>query len=260
MRQLAPKVLTPEIPVDVAQWANLLNTMDALASFTITQEDLRKTEQYRSVSAFAGEKRQAVDENTFLTSLALHPTALPVTSASLARAAQLCAKTNQYNLRTIRHNEAELAALRNDPSAILFLTHLSDRFGDHGLVALTAACLTSDPAVAFLDSFMLSCRVLGRHLESWILSQLIAPLENKGARWLVAEYRPTPANVVAKDFLKEHGFTPLSMLSIAERDQVLSACRACLAEGSDVYAADLSTLVLPYLEPFRHDPSEPHAA
>ena len=268
MRLLAPAVLTPEVPADVAEWPAFLAALDDLANLTVTAEDRNKVAQYRSAEAFASERRQSGDELGFLRSLGLRPAAVAVAPATQARAAQLCAKTNQFNLRTIRHGEAEVVALAAAPRTVAFLAHLEDRFGDHGLVAFAVAVPTADPEVAFLDTFLMSCRVLGRRLEAWVLAHLVERLRRQGVAWLVAEYRPTTANVVARDFLREHGLLPAGQLPDALRERLDRSGIAPGPAGSLLFAAGLDALtaaISPQLEAFTEsrsnevDPAHAHA-
>jgi FkbH-like protein len=190
------------------------------------------------------------DRVGFLRSIQLRPQALPIEPASLARAAQLCAKTNQFNLRAARHSPADLTEIAGTAGAVALLVRLSDRFGDHGIVGLAIARPTADPAVAFLDTFLLSCRVLGRHLEAWLLDACVRPLRERGVRYLAGEFIPRERNAMATGFLGEHGFASLD--GFAARDQVQTAING-LAGGGKLYAADLKTLAIPHLEIYADD-------
>lgn len=247
MRLMRPEVLTPEVPVDVSEWPNFLHKLDALASFKVTKEDLQKNEQYHSRSAFIRERSKVTNESEFFRSISMQPSPVSLDIQSLGRAEQLCAKTNQYNLRTIRHSNADLHSISQDDMSIAFLAKLTDRFGDHGIVGLVIARLHGN--IAFLDTFLMSCRVLGRHFDAWMLSELINQLKARGIRWLLAEFRPSGRNIVAKDFLSENGFDRFDSNSDPSGGSAGDLMVEMMCNG-EVYLADLDTIKVPHLEIF----------
>jgi FkbH-like protein len=257
MRLARPEVATIEMPDDVTAWPALLDRLDLFARFSVTSEDRRKSEQYKSRAVFIGEIRAVVDEASFLRSIAMQPVLLPVASPTLARAEQLCAKTNQWNLRTARHDAAALAALSQQCGDACFLMGLSDRFGDHGIVGLAIA-RPGNEGVAFLDTMLMSCRVLGRHVEAFMLGALVERLRRAGARHLLAEFRPSGRNAVAEGFLAAHGFAPLAAGDLTAG----TAGRVAAAAGctGTLFIADLDRIVIPHLELFDHDTAEPRRA
>ncbi|NQV82483.1 MAG: HAD-IIIC family phosphatase [Rhodospirillales bacterium] len=249
MRHALPQVLTPEPPTDITLWPGILAAMDELAGFSTSAEDRRKTEQYRDRAIFVDEIETADSEGDFLKSIDLRPRVQAIDTVTRSRAQQLCAKTNQFNLRTRRHSDAELVGLVERAGEGAFLVNLEDKFGDHGLTGLVIALPTATADVAFLDTFMLSCRVLGRHLEAWMLKALVDALMDCGVGWLVAEYVPTERNTIAGTFLTDHGFVALSDLAAADRDK-LQAATAEMPCGGQIYVASLSSLSIPHLDVF----------
>jgi FkbH-like protein len=245
VRDQAPQVTVLEVPADVTRWPRLLKNLPDFGRFENTSEDAKKKAQYQARAQFKAEQGQVVDQTGFLKGIGLKPSLVPIDQGSVARAAQLCAKTNQFNLRVIRHSQADILALAARPGAVAFLGHLADRFGDHGNVALVLACPTPDPEVAFLDSFMLSCRVLGRHFEAWMLARAVHGLQAQGARWLLAEFRPEKRNQVALDFLAGHGLLPWEAAPAAARERLAPLCRGL---SGQIYLAELASLTIPYLE------------
>lgn len=254
MRLAAPEVTTLELPDDVTQWPQLAERLEFFARFVVTREDRQKSDQYRSRSAFVQERRVVADERSFLRSIAMEPLILDLNDASLSRAEQLTTKTNQYNLRTIRHSATDLIALRNLCGEATFLVQLSDRFGDHGIVGLVIGRPGAGGA-AFLDTFLMSCRVLGRHLEAWMLGMVTERLRRSGCRWLLAEFRPSGRNSVAEGFLAANGFTPLTEAD-PSGGALMELAREMSCEGL-LYFADLNNLAIPYLDVFEHVPSAP---
>ncbi len=254
MRLALPQVTTLEFPADVAAWPGLIDGLDLFARFDATAEDAAKAQQYRSRAAFADARRGAADETNFLAGLAMQAKSVPLDATSLARAEQLAAKTNQYNLRNARHTMAELEALAASPTTVAFVTRLEDRFGDHGAVGLTIARVAGDSA--FLDSFLMSCRVLGRNLDAWMLGRLVTLLRERGVRWLFAEFRASGRNAVAGAFLAAHGFVRWTGADGDPRRQTIADLT--VIEG-ELYLADLDTLVIPHLDLFHGPEPKPQA-
>ncbi len=207
VRARLPHVTVADIPGEVWHWPGWFESCNWFASFENTTEDFRRAEMYRLRALFRSEIAQSERKSDFLKSIQLRPTAVPVGEALVSRAAQLAIKTNQFNLRTRRYDEAAIREITREENAVSFLVHLQDKFGDHGNVGLVIARRTTDYRVAFLDTFLLSCRVLGRHLESWMLNQCIQALRAQQVDVLMAEFTPTERNHVAEAFLPEHGFT-----------------------------------------------------
>ncbi len=248
MRLALPQVTTLEFPADVTAWPGLIDGLDLFARFDTTPEDAAKTQQYRSRAAFTDARRGATDDRDFLAGLDMRALSVPLDVTTLARAEQLAAKTNQYNLRNVRHTAGDLETMAGSPATVAFLTRLRDRFGDHGTVGLTLARITGD--TAFLDSFLMSCRVLGRHLDAWMLGRLVMLLQARGVRWLFAEFRDSGRNAVAADALTAHGFARWTGPGDDPRRRAVADLSAI--EG-ELYFADLDRLIIPHLDLF-HDP------
>ena len=247
IRQALPQVLVPELPDDTTVWATLLDSMDELAQFSVNEEDGTKTEQYRQRSEFFSGLAKADDGTRFLKSIEMKPEALLLSDQHLPRAEQLCQKTNQFNLRTVRHTLSSLDELASDENCHSFLIALTDRFGNHGTIGLVSA--TTRGNVAFLDSFILSCRAFGRHLEAWALHELTTCLITNGCEWLVAEFLPTERNSVASSFLPSHGFTPIEWESVPANHSAHKIKDLVSSDGSP-FCANLRALEIPNLEAF----------
>jgi FkbH-like protein len=250
MRLTLPQVMTPEVPQDVTVWPSLLDSFDAFAKFSLTDEDSKKVQQYKQRSEFVTEQKQVCDQTVFLKSIFLHPTTLPLTEETFARAEQLCQKTNQFNLRTERYTLSNLRNIAKDSHYESFLVKLKDRFGNHGIVALVIVRMKGDSA--FLDSFLMSCRILGRQLEAWILHEMGERLKANGCRWILAEFLPTPRNTVASSFLPDHGLTFFEWKKLTRKHPVYSLHNLVDESGLHYYA-DLENLLIPNLEVFQNE-------
>lgn len=250
VRLLLPEVYTVDVPSEVYKWPNLIAGLDVFANFITTEEDLKKSDQYHKRAAFVFEKKSNNDVKQFLTSIKMQPTLCPLEESSLGRAEQLCGKTNQFNLRTIRHSKNALEIFSKNNQA--YIVQLVDQYGDHGKISLVITD-NINSQVAFLNTFLMSCRVLGRYLEAWILNQIIVKLRNSGIKYLLAEFIPTGKNEVAEKFLTENG------LNICDKNSELMILfkkykinqPETLAE-SVLYFADINTIRIPNLDVFQN--------
>jgi FkbH-like protein len=117
-------------------------------------------------------------------------------------------KTNQFNLTTRRHSAAQLTAMTADPSCGAFTLRLVDRFGDSGIVATAIVRLRDDAAT--VDTLLMSCRVIGRMVETALLAFVVDWARGRGAAAIEGEFIPTAKNAPAADFYARHGFVEIS--------------------------------------------------
>jgi FkbH-like protein len=127
-----------------------------------------------------------------------------MTPQTLARIAQLTQKTNQFNLTTRRYTEQQLADMSKSPEWQIYALNSADRFGDNGLVGVAILHITKDQCE--IDTLLLSCRVIGRTIETAMLAVLADHAKNAGATRLIGKFIPTKKNVPAKDFYAAHHF------------------------------------------------------
>jgi len=256
IRAELPMVAVPEPPVEVADWPAALMSLDTLSQFTSSADDLNKTQQYRVRAAFSAESRRVGNTESFLSGIGMTPKCVGVDAATLGRATQLCAKTNQFNLRLVRYDETALSNLLKRSGCIAFLVGLSDKFGDHGIIGLVIATRTRRPDVAFLDTFLLSCRVLGRHLDAWMLDALRSRLLAAGFQYLLAEFVPGARNAPAARFLHLHGFHSIDDPTVSMEHRAMAQESENIADHNGSYIVGLGGWQIPHLEIFTHDPKK----
>ena len=151
------------------------------------------------------------DIDGFLRELDMTLTVVPFRAVDIQRIAQLINKTNQFNLTTRRYAEAEVRALMTDPSVLTYAGRLVDRFGDNGLTSIVIArrCLQDGEVVVEIDTWLMSCRILGRRVEHAMLAVIAADAAAAGGTRLLGRYRPTPRNGLVKGLYPALGFTPI---------------------------------------------------
>ncbi len=244
MKLLLPEVLTVEAPNEVYKWPQLVESLDCFTKFITTEEDLKKNDQYHLRAAFVSEKIANSDINGFLKSISMKPSMQLINEDSLLRAEQLCMKTNQFNLRTIRHSRSDIEEfIASDSASIVSLT---DIYGDHGNIAIVLTERISDE-VAFLDTFLMSCRVMGRFVESWIIDNVRSKLVEKGYKYLLAEFIPSGRNKVSESFLGDNNFHLCDKTS--KLVQIYKSKKDRAAEGA-FYFIETKTTQIPNLDIF----------
>jgi FkbH-like protein len=137
--------------------------------------------------------------------------AAPFTTVDLPRITQLTNKSNQFNLTTRRYTQERMADFAAMTSAVTLSVRLIDRFGDNGLIGVVIALPDAvDPAKLRIDTWLMSCRVLGRQVEEEIVNQLCRIAAARGFTALVGEYIPTPKNGLVRDLYQRLGFTHIA--------------------------------------------------
>jgi FkbH-like protein len=204
MRQALPTVAVPDFPADPADLPALVARLPGIDTLSVTDTDRQRTVSYHLERQRRSAREGFASMDDYVRSLDIHLTVAAVDDYALPRAAQLTQRTNQFNLTTRRYTEVELRALRARADTLLLTAAARDRFGDSGIVGLAIVRLAGDQAE--LDTFLISCRVLGRRIEDAFLASVLWRARDRGARTCVADYLPTERNGVAKAFLTSRGF------------------------------------------------------
>lgn len=202
--QSLPEVLVPELPKDPVERPAFLRQATFFQRITVTETDLRRAETYKAQGLRRQKQERATSFEEFLASLEQEVTVEPVHDGSLARAAQMCQRTNQFNLTTHRYTVADIERMRKDLAVEVYTLAVRDRFGDSGITGL--GILRFEGENAEIDTFLLSCRVLGRKIEDVFLAFLAGRAHARGARHLIGHYIPTAKNRQVALFYPDRGF------------------------------------------------------
>jgi FkbH-like protein len=206
VRQALPEVIVPELPMDPAERPAMLRATPHFQRIALTDADRGRAAAYHAQSSRRAFAATAASFEEYLLSLEQQTTIEPVSDASLARAAQLCQRTNQFNLTTRRYTAAELAKMLCGEDIELYTLSVADRFSDSGITGLAILRLIGEEAE--IDTFLMSCRILGRRLEDALLAFLAERAEARGARLLVGRFEPTAKNAQVADFYPTRDFAP----------------------------------------------------
>ncbi|MBC2601211.1 HAD-IIIC family phosphatase [Puniceicoccus vermicola] len=213
IRSRHPEVAVVQLPDDPTRYVETLDRGRWFESLHVSAEDRNRHALYRSQKLRNQAKEEAPSLESYLASLQMQVRSGPFDSLHLQRIAQLIQRTNQFNLTSRRHSPEQLERLVNDPHIWTQWFALEDRFGDNGLVGLVIA--ECGETTWTLDSFLMSCRVIGRKLEAQMLETVTEAARQSGATHLQGIYRPTPKNDLVSNFYRQHGFE-----AIGEKDGV----------------------------------------
>ncbi|MBU2581962.1 MAG: HAD-IIIC family phosphatase [Alphaproteobacteria bacterium] len=209
MRRMCPEVYVPEVPADTSERALWLRSLQRTWTTGITAEDAARAKMYAAEREAHALREKASSYEDYLAQLAQVLELEVLGHATLPRVAQLHQRTNQFNLTTRRFDEADLAAFLAQPeTARVYLARVRDRFGDHGITV--AAVVRLAGAGASIESFVMSCRVIARSIETAFLGAVIEDLMSLGVDTVTADYLPTPKNRIVEDFYPSHGFQSCS--------------------------------------------------
>lgn len=220
VRRELPAVAVPELPEDVADYPARLAAAGYFEAASFTTDDTGRGRSYAANAERKAALGQATDMDGYLRGLDMILRVTRIGPAELARSTQLINKTNQFNLTTRRYTEAEVERITGDPRAIALALRLEDKFGDNGLISVVLA--RPDAGIEanelLIDSWLMSCRVLGRQVEAAVLEALADAAAAAGWHALVGEYRPTERNGMVAEHYPQLGFQQRPAPAGAERD------------------------------------------
>jgi FkbH-like protein len=211
IRQLVPEVDVLPLPRDPAGYPRALADYPLFEPAALTAEDTARTELYRARARTAQLRDDSTSLEAFLASLDMVASVVELDDLALARTVQLIGKTNQFNLTGRRRGQPEVAALKDDPGHVVLCVRLRDRLADHGLVGVMIGAAETDgdgTSRMCVDTWLMSCRVIGRTLENEMLRLLADAAAARGCRRLVASYVPTARNALVADLYPRLAFKP----------------------------------------------------
>ncbi|MEZ4662209.1 MAG: FkbM family methyltransferase, partial [Caldilineaceae bacterium] len=203
VRANCPEVLTLQLPSEQEEIGAFLQHIWAFDRLRVTQADRDRTRQYQQNAQRERMRQDAPTLQQFLDTLELDVQIAPMTPNQTERVAQLTQRTNQFNLTNIRRTEAEIAHILTLPNHACLTVTVSDRFGEYGLVGAVIFSVT--PHTLEVDTFLLSCRALGRHVEHRMLGELAAIATEGGVDKIMLPYAETARNQPAHEFIEQVG-------------------------------------------------------
>lgn len=205
VRENIAGITVPELPPDPADYLEYLYTLNLFETASFSTEDQNRTSRYQVQAQRSSFQTTFTNEIDFLKNLQMKSEVQPFNSFTVPRVAQLSQRSNQFNLRTIRYTEADIEMLLKNPAYHTFSFTLTDLYGDNGLVALVILRQENNQTL-FIENWLMSCRVLKRGMEQFILNSIARFTQEMGYSCLKGEYLPTPKNEMVKEHYKKLGF------------------------------------------------------
>lgn len=205
VRKMIPEITVPELPGDPALYLKYLSELNLFETAAFSEEDKVRTEHYKNEIKRAESQKQYKTYDDYLIGLDMKSAAVPFDRFNYPRIAQLIQRSNQFNLRTVRYTEAEIESIASDPGYITLSFTLSDKFGDHGLIS-AVIMRWQDDVTLFIDTWVMSCRVLKRGMEEFIINKIIDTAKSAGAHKIIGEYIKTPKNKMTEKIYGSLGF------------------------------------------------------
>jgi FkbH-like protein len=206
VRKLLPQVAVPELPEEPAWYARTLAAAGYFEAIAFAAEDMKRADFYQDNAKRVSLQKQVGGVDAYLASLDMTITFQPFDATGRARIVQLINKSNQYNLTTRRYTNPEVTEAENDPEVFTLQVRLADIFGDNGMISVVI-CRPGEAGVWEIDTWLMSCRVLGRKVEQMVLREILDHARAKGIRKLAGTYRPTDRNKLVVDHYARLGFT-----------------------------------------------------
>ena len=235
VRENIPGITVPELPQDPGDYLEYLYSLNLFETASYSNADKDRTKQYQVEAKRISLSKTFTNEADFLKSLNMVSTVSGFTKFNTPRVAQLSQRSNQFNLRTIRYTEADIAGMAEDPDVINLSFTLEDKFGDNGLIAVVIMKKQNSETL-FVDTWFMSCRVLKRGMENFILNTMVERAKAVGYKKIIGEYLPTPKNKMVENHYTMLGFTKIENSGTARYELDVEAYqpRECYIETNKV--------------------------
>lgn len=207
VRTLLPTVLVVQLPPEPSEYRAAIESLECFDAVGLTDEDRRRVELYRNEQARDAARQSASSLDDYYRSLGMTAEVGRLDEISATRIAQLTQKTNQFNLTTRRYTTEELVHFAHQPGVEILSIRVADRFGDAGLVGVAIIVPGAHADEAEIDTFLLSCRVLGRGVEDVLLYAIAVEGKAMGYRRLHGTYATTARNQAVATFYPDHAFS-----------------------------------------------------
>ena len=200
-----PEVLTVELPNDPSLYVPTLTELNDFNVLKITEEDKKRGKMYLQQRKRTEFKKNAPNFEEYLKQLNIKVRIKKATDFTIPRISQLTLKTNQFNLTTKRYQEEDVRKFSQDKKKIIGCAQVEDKFGDNGITNVFIIDKENEREWV-IDTFLLSCRIIGRGIEHAILSQIFKDAKNEGVKKIKAYFIPSKKNKPAETFLPDFGF------------------------------------------------------
>lgn len=205
VKSVLPDVTVPDMPEDPALYLSYIRSLNLFETASYSSEDISRTEQYQAEIGRKSLEASYSNIDDYLQSLEMQAEAKPFDEFHFSRIAQLTQRSNQFNLRTIRYTEADIEKISKDDNYLTIYFTLKDKFGDHGLISVVIMKKV-DNETLFIDTWLMSCRVLKRGMEEFIVNKMLDTAKKNGYKTVQGEYIKTPKNAMVEKIYSKLGF------------------------------------------------------
>ena len=206
MSKAIPQIKTIDLPDDPSLYASTLMQINDFNTLVMTNEDRNRGEMYREEHKRTELKRSSSNLEDFLKQLEIRVTMKKANNFTIPRIAQLTLKTNQFNLTTRRYQEEDVETLAQDYTKLIGCAQTQDKFGDNGITGVYIVNKNHVDKEWFIDTFLLSCRVMGRGIEDAMMGYILSKAKEEGVIKVKAEFIPTKKNKPCEQLLPNFGF------------------------------------------------------
>jgi len=217
VRENIPEICVPELPEDPANYLEHMYGLNLFETISFSQEDTDRTKLYQLEAERAKVFEKFTNKDDFLKTLEMHSDVLAFNKFNTPRIAQLSQRSNQFNLRTVRYSEGDIERISYSNEYATFSFTLEDKFGDHGLVCAIIIHKENDQTL-FIDTWIMSCRVLKRGMENFVLNTIVSYAQENGFTTVQGEYIASAKNEIVKDHYENLGFKEKKNLWILNVD------------------------------------------
>ncbi len=207
VRSLIDNITVPELPENPEEYVDYLRSLNLFETASFSEEDKVRTQQYRAEAQRVSLQSQCGDYDSYLEGLEMVAEAKPFDSFHYPRIAQLTQRSNQFNLRTVRYTEQEIMDIAADDRYLTIYFTLKDKFGDHGLIS--AVIMENREDRLFVNTWLMSCRVLKRGMEEFIVNKMLSVAAQAGYETVEGEYLKTAKNSMVSKIYEKLGFQNL---------------------------------------------------
>lgn len=204
VKQMIPEVTVPDLPDDPAHYLDFIRKLNLFEVISYSDEDKTRADKYRVEVIRKQAQSKYKNYEEYLEDLDMRVIVSKFDEFSVSRIAQLSQRSNQFNLRTIRYTKDDINKIMNNPQKAGIYFKLSDKYGDYGLVSVVV--LDINQADLFIDTLLMSCRVLKRGLEEYVINTIIDFAKQNGKNTVIGEYLETKKNSMVKDLYGKMGF------------------------------------------------------
>lgn len=223
VRTELPEVAVPEVGEDPAEYPGLLMRAGYFEALSFSNEDRLRADLYRANADRLQFQKSVTNLAEYLASLEMTMHVAPFDAIGRTRVTQLINKSNQFNLTSRRYSEAQIEAAEKDPEKFTLQVRLVDKFGDNGIISVII--FDKEDETWSCDTWLMSCRVLGRRVEEAVLAVVVKAARAEGAKALRGRYIPTKKNGLVVDHFAKLNFECISKKDDGTTDWQLELAR-----------------------------------